>query len=140
MAQLGSLSTLISQQAQEHLAYPVLHYFHSAEDETALAPRIAALDDALRILRHAVAAEARPADIDLMSLTGSIDVYVNALGSAHISPTQDEPPIPSLDRLKKRGIPLAEYRDIEAAFQREWERRRMLLALVRHDGWDWPHG
>ncbi|HEX2256180.1 MAG TPA: ion channel [Afifellaceae bacterium] len=138
VAQLGGLSGNISELAQQHLAYPALHYFHSADEHTALGPRLAALDEALRLLRYAVASEARPAEIDLRPLAGSLQIYTDALATAHVSPAAEAPPMPSLAFLQERGIPLASMDEIEAGFRPDRRHRRMLLALVRHDGWDWP--
>lgn len=138
MAQLGGLSGAIAELAQQHLAYPALHYFHSADEETAVGARLAALDEALRLLRHAVASEARPAEIDFRALAGSLRIYIDALASAHISPAEGAPPMPPLETLREHGIPLAAREQIEAGFRQESDHRRMLLALVLHDGWDWP--
>lgn len=140
MFQLASLNGMISQQAQEHLAYPVLAYFYSAEDELALAPRLAALDEALQLMRHAVAPEARPAEVDLRPLTGGIGVYIQTLGSNYVSAGLEEPPMPMLAALRDAGIPLNDEKHIELGFRQEAQRRRMLLGLVLNDGHDWPAG
>ncbi len=50
---LQLLSGDVSELAQRHLAFPVLHYFHSPERQTAVAPNIAVMDELLTILEPA---------------------------------------------------------------------------------------
>lgn len=57
---LVTLTLAIIQAGQQHLAYPVLHYFQSTEARAALTVQIAKLGEVLDLLEHGVEPEARP--------------------------------------------------------------------------------
>jgi hypothetical protein len=137
---LMTLGLMITSQSQQHLAYPALHYFHSVDPETALAPRLAALDEALHLMRHVVAEEVRPDPAVLGPLDGALSSFLRSLADVHIAPTETPPPLPPLDGLRRRGIPLDPRVDMERAFASLEERRRLMLGFVRSDGWSWPIG
>lgn len=134
---LVALAPRLMELGQSHLAYPVLHCFHSAERETAVAPSVAALDEALTLLRHGVDRSIRPDRPTLDPLRSSITKFVTTLGSLSRQETLDMPPPPSLERLRSHGIPMRE----DAVFLSEMEelsdRRRQLLSMVYSEGWTW---
>ena len=53
---------------ERHLSYPVLHYFHSAERHVDLRTQAQLLDEAVTLLRHAVAEDVRPHPVVLDGL------------------------------------------------------------------------
>lgn len=57
---LVALAPLIHTARQQHLAYPVLHSFHSQHPESAAAPNLVNLSQALDLMCHGVAPGARP--------------------------------------------------------------------------------
>lgn len=134
---LVALAPRLMELGQNHLAYPVLHCFHSAERETAVAPSIAALDEALTLLRHGVDRSVRPDRPTLDPLRSSITKFVTTLGSLSSQSTVDLPPAPSLERLRTHGIPVRD----DAVFLEEVgelaDRRRQLLSMVYSEGWTW---
>ena len=112
---------------QRHLAYPVLHYFHSTERRAALGPAVAAFYDALLLLSEAVAESARPP-------RRAVAAFVSRLGEAFVEPSDEVPPPPATDPLRRAGIPLApEY----GAGLGDADRSRLLRGLVEDGGWPW---
>jgi len=129
--------------AQRHLAYPVIHHFHSTAERTAVAARIAALDEALTLVQAGGLDERdRETGLDVSvtrALRQAISDYLSTLEYVFIAPADDVPPPPSSDRLVEAGIVDADR--IAAALPpllEELEARRLLLhGYVRHDGWTW---
>lgn len=135
--QLTSLGPSLATLAQQHMAYPVLHYFHSAERDTALAPAVAVLDDMLTLMRFGVHPDHRLDPVTLHTTVAAVDVLLSALRAAHIDPARDAPAPPELSVLDTLEIPrvpderYAEHADDLA------ERRALLLGFVKSDGWVW---
>lgn len=127
------LVAMISQVAEQHLAYPVVHYFHSVERHTALGPSIAVLDDALTVLDACKEGE-RMEPSTVVPLRAAITEFLDTLEQAFITPADDVGPVPDADGLVERGLPLT-TQGCEAAFARVAGRRRLLRALLEHDGW-----
>lgn len=136
---LVALTPMLLLQAQRHLTYPVLHYFHSPERYTALTLSIAVLDETLTLLKYGV----KPAEqIDALTLYAARQAVttfletLNSLNSTFIEAAKDAPPIPSLDRLRAGGVPTVSDEAFQSVFG-DLVRRRLLLALVQNHGWDW---
>ncbi len=115
---------------QDHLAYPILHHFRAPSRETALAPNLASLDEAVTALQNRAdgplldpvpVRALRTAVEDLMRVT---EQYL----TGHTS--DDAPPWP--DQLEPGEDDPLEPDEHE-------QRRRRLAAYVREDGWDWEH-
>lgn len=69
---LQLLSADVAELAQRHLAFPVLHHFHSPDRETAVAPNIAVLDELLMVLEHRVAPDHRPPALTIHQVRNTI--------------------------------------------------------------------
>jgi hypothetical protein len=134
---LNNLTPSIILQSQQHLAYPALNYFHSDDLKTSLPLRIAALDEALSILAHAVPSAASPDRLAVTRARSAIGCLLDALDAAHIEASADEPPLPAADRLGGRTLPALDLAALveESIICRQ--RRRLLLAWVRNDGRLW---
>lgn len=130
---LIALTAMINRLAEDHLAYPVIHYFHSVERHTALGPSIAVLDDTLTVL-DACKQDGRLEPSTIVPLRAAITEFLDTLGRAFITPAVDVAPIPAIEDLSEQGLPLRRD-DCLASFQRVAERRRLLRALLEHDGW-----
>ncbi len=129
--------------AQRHLAYPVIHYFHSSDDRTAIGPRVAALDEALTILEAAgLDRTERGTGLDrsvTRPLRQAISDYLSTLEYVFITTTDDTPPPPPrTDDLVQAGVLAAPIDDEIAELCDDLaDRRRLLDSYVRHDGWTW---
>ncbi len=133
-----SLVTQIFSHSQHHLAYPVIHYFHSSRLRESASVNLAALDEALTILLVCIPKENRPDSFDLGSLRLALTTYLHTLHGNFLQPSDQELPLPDLTRLKEKGIPLIEDEDrIGQGYERLLKRRRMLKAVIEYGGWTW---
>ncbi|WP_347057063.1 potassium channel family protein [Blastococcus sp. HT6-30] len=136
--QLLQLPAQLASVAEQHLAYPVLHYFRSARATASAPVAIARLDDALLVLGAAVAAELRPPAAAVLPVRRVIDRYV-ATASHGRTPLHDAgpPPEPGLRRLIDAGIPLGDAAEWRRAVDAAAPRRARLRQLVQDAGWEW---
>ncbi|MFP5489094.1 MAG: ion channel [Acidimicrobiia bacterium] len=131
---LIDLGALVESSRQQHLTYPVLHYFHSRSPESAAAPNLTNLTQALHLLRHGVAPDVRPAPAVLVPLERTLDAFLSTLRRAHLDPAEPLP-VPALAPLTDVGIPTvggAVYAGADEATRR---RRGLLAGFLRDDGW-----
>ncbi|MFC7215175.1 potassium channel family protein [Saliphagus sp. GCM10025334] len=135
---LESLATQLSQLAEQHKSYPILHYYHSEQGDRASAMAVPILDESLTLLRHAVEEETRPNEAILTHARSSTDDYLETLDSAFIEPAAEAPPPPDLGRLREAGIDTVSDDDFERTLEESETRRRHLLGVVRADAWYWP--
>jgi hypothetical protein len=134
---LTTLIPMLALMGESHLSYPILHYIHSTKRSASLAVNVAALDEALTILECGLQ---RGCSLDLPSLGASrmaITEFLNTLEPALIAPSKDDPPPPSLKPLKDMGIPVVDDELFSQALAPLAQRRRLLHALVRNEGWTW---
>ncbi len=63
--------------------------------------------------------------------------FLKTLKSAYLEPDEFEPPLAPLNILRDEGIPTANDPNFLAATSQINKRRRLLLSLVKNDGWTW---
>lgn len=134
---LETLTPAMSLVAQQLLAYPMLHYSHSAKRRTASAPTIATLDELITLLTHGVAASKRLPLLATEPLRETVSELLDTLEFAFIQPAAHAPPSACLQRLRDAGVPTVSDDEFRSAVQRLGTRRRLLLGLVEIDGWAW---
>ena len=134
---LMTLAPDIALLAQRHLAYPVLHFFHSGNLHTAAAPMIARLDEIVTLLRFGLVADQRPDPYVTRPVHEALTQFLNTLHSVYIDPVDAPPPPPPLYRLREAGLPVVDDERLRQALAQHERRRRLLLALVENDGWSW---
>lgn len=134
---LTNLAPTLADLAQQHMAYPVLHYFHAAERSTALAPAVAVLDDTLTLLRFGVAPANRLDPVTLHTTMDAIDVLLAALQTAHLQQSDHVPKVPSLTVLERLDVPTVGEEEYRASADEVADRRALLLGFVENDGWSW---
>ncbi len=134
---LDSLTPQLSLLGQRHLAYPVLHYFHDADRGASLPIAVAVLDDALTLLLSGVSEDARPDTLTLRTARSGVSALLDALRAAFISPSDQPPAPPSLEALRRVGIPTVDDHTFHAALSELTLRRRTLRGFVENDGWSW---
>jgi len=132
---LGLTAPMVSL-GQGHLAYPVLHCFHSPDWESALAPSLAILDEALTLL-GGVAPELRPDPVALYPLRKAIAQLLSTLAEAHVEPEQVPPRPPSLQALREAGIRTVSDGEMERQVAALSKHRRLMLGLIEDEGWQW---
>ncbi|WP_254863614.1 potassium channel family protein [Halovivax gelatinilyticus] len=135
---LESLANQLSVLADQHQAYPILHYYHSEQSGNASAVAVAILDEGLTLARYGVAANVQPKPTLVRTARSSTDQYLDTLGSAFIDPAERTPPPPNLDRLREEGIETVSDERFAEVLDAKRERRRKLLGVVEGDAWEWP--
>ncbi|MEP0546345.1 MAG: potassium channel family protein [Rhodothermales bacterium] len=134
---LGQIIPELEMHTQRHLAYPVVHYFHSTERRTAAGPAIVAFAEALGLLSHAVAPDVRPAPAVLVPAHRAVEGYLGTLRRGFVTAAADPLPHPSLQDLADAGIPVVDAGEFDQAQRADAQEGRLLHALVRDTGWDW---
>lgn len=136
---LIALTPRVAQIAESHLAYPVIHYFHSNSRDTALGPSLATIDQALtahEMVDGAVAMEASATQ----PLRIAIDDFLDTLRYAFIEPAEaevepgDEQMTDTRERLRDAGLPVDQGARRELSEQ-DVARNRLLRAYLADDGW-----
>lgn len=134
---LLSLTPLLTRLAEHHLAYPMLHFFHTADRDAALGPSIAVLDEALLLLDAVVAGDVRPSALTLDPPRTAIGALLSTMPEAYLTSAEEPPPTPDLGFLDEHRIPRKPDDATREAFAGAAGRRRQLLSLVNHEGWTW---
>lgn len=132
---LPALASALETHSQRHLAYPVLHYFHSDDRHTALGPALAVLDDGLLLLSHGVAPDVRPAPAVLAPARSTVESFLGTLHESFIRGASSPPPSPHLGSLRDAGIPVVQPKEFDAAVAETSHRRKLLLGFVQDSGW-----
>lgn len=133
--QLISLSSSVASSAEQHLAYPVLHYFHASTRDVAAPVAIGHLDEALTLIETLKPPlRPRPAVVD--PLRSSIGRYLTTASSTTWAPKVGAPPPPETSQALDAGIPVSDA-DVRQAAEHHQERRTQLHRLVASDGWSW---
>ncbi|HWC11993.1 MAG TPA: potassium channel family protein [Acidimicrobiales bacterium] len=130
-----ALTPLVHGARQRHFTYPVLHYFHSRDRESAAAPNIANLAEALHLLGHGVASDVRPDRGATTALDNAIGSFLDTLTHAYIAPADRPLPPPTLDGLRRVGIPTVDDDHYGAAAATATHRRSLLAGMLDDDGW-----
>ena len=134
---ISTLSSELSQITERYLAYPILQYYHAAKVDKSPVIAAALLDEALSIMRFGVPEEHRPSPAVLRSARSSVRSFLDTMPAAFIAPAPEPPPHPNLTAVRDAGIPTVPEQQFVDALQEISHRRRLLLGLVRNDGWDW---
>ncbi len=134
----ANLANMIFRYAQNHLAYPILHYMHNANPDENIILQIASLDEALNIFLFHLPEEKRPTYIDLQLIRRSITAYLQTLGDEDIA--EKSPPAPNLDTIRQHtGVLLvnADPYSLEKVYGSLSRRRKLLYGNLLNDGWQW---
>ena len=135
----ADLSTMLLQYSQNHLVYPIIHYFHSNEPKQSVVISLAMLNEAISLLVHAVAEGARPNNKDLHMLQKALQFYRNTINEIYELKENASQPHPDLLELKKAGIPLADGLNEGRAGNKDFMAIQQVYArLLASSGWDWP--
>ncbi len=135
---LSSLTGPILLLGQRHLAYPVLHYYHTTTSDAATLPRIAALDEAITIIACGIDADSGIPEITLRSVREAISTELETVRALYLtSLAEGAPPALRLHRLKAKGIPVVEQAVFEERLRDLEQHRRALLGAVKSTGWSW---
>ena len=132
-----SLIDSIILHGQNHKAYSVLHFFHSSDKKEAFVLNLTNLDEVLTILLYSISKEQQPSKNVLIRLRKAISSYLVTLPATFIMPGKETPPKFNLSGLETNGITLLSQEVIDSRYEKLKTRRRLLLSLIKDDGWEW---
>lgn len=132
---LPTLASLVALHARRHYAYPVVHYFRSADPEETISVQLARLYDALVLFDRVVDPDHRPPPVSIRMARRSTRTLLDTLHPDFVTAAEEAPPQPELAPLRRAGVPLTES-DI---FADEGIRaaRRILLGFVHESHFSW---
>ncbi|MDQ3282158.1 MAG: potassium channel family protein [Acidobacteriota bacterium] len=134
---LVQITAMLHLYTEEHLAYPVVQYFHSENRRTAATLRIAALKQVVLLIAEGVAPEKRLPRMVVEPLRDAFRGFMETVEGEFASAAEEAPRDPSLAILREIGIPTVSEETFHEAVAREDAVRRFLLGLVEGDGWTW---
>jgi hypothetical protein len=132
---LAQLTSSLGLLAEQHQAYPILHYYHPINQHKASAVAIMNLDEALMIMEQAVTKQYKPRPAELQPARQSVTSYLETLVSAFIAAADHPPSPPDLDKLREKDVPVVSDEYFANVLEQHDDRRRMLLGLLANDGW-----
>ncbi len=135
---LIALAPSLTLLAQQHIAYPVLHQFHGDKRREALAPSLAALDEALSIIEHGFNGDCVSPGA-LRPVRSAIAAVLDRLDDQSVESADEPPPPPPLASLRRDGYELVSDAEFARALEEDEcnERRCLMLGLVESEGWTW---
>lgn len=135
---LNTFTTQLTTLTENHKAYPILHYFHSAQADRSPAVEITALDDALTLLWFGIPEEHQPNEILVRNARNSVESFLETLQEAFVEPADSTPPSPDLHALREADIPTISDEEFKTALDELETRRRLLLGFIESDERQWP--
>lgn len=130
-----ALTPMVNRLAQNHLAYPVLHYFHSGERFTALGPSIVVLDETLTLAEEALEDEHHLDPSSIRPCRAAIDGFLRTLTRVAVVSAEEPLPRPVLDAYRETALPLRNDEEIDERYAGLKDRRCLLAGFLQHDGW-----
>ncbi|SHG50717.1 Ion channel [Salegentibacter echinorum] len=131
----SNLETLLLKHGERHLAYPILHYFHSNNKKHSLSLSLAVLDEAMTIQEIYKIDESEKA-YHWEVLRGALNNFYYRLDDKFIISAETPPPFDyktklpeefSKDHIGKQDIDLEKFQN----------RRCKLLGYIHKNGWTW---
>lgn len=129
--QLGSLTA-------QHIAYPVLHYYHAANNESSMPTAVVTLDEALSIIKFGVPGDRQPNQLLLTEARSSVQNYLETLNKSFYKPSKNVPPLPDFTYLSNAGIPFIPSENYKESYEVLRVRRSKLLGVIEADARPWP--
>ncbi|WP_162055258.1 potassium channel family protein [Pontibacter pamirensis] len=136
--QLSSLSQQLATLNEQHMAFPILHYYRTTSNQKSQGRAIAILYDALLLLEHGVEECARPSQAYLHSALESGKSFLSTLKTAFIDKAEELPPHPSLSRLYNKGVPTLPEQEFYQRLEKEKDNRKLILGLIQNNVRQWP--
>ncbi|WP_083387771.1 potassium channel family protein [Planococcus antarcticus] len=133
---LTTYSEQLSSLTAQHIAYPVLHYYHAANNVSSMPTAVVVLDEALSIM--GVPRDCHPNQLLLKETQSSVQLYLETLNKSFYKPSKNVPELPDFKFLSNAGIPLVPSEEFKEAYKQLRERRRKLLGVIEADARPWP--
>lgn len=131
----NNLYTMILQHSERHLAYPVLHYFHSTTRKYSAPLTFTILDEAISIQQtYKIDKSANAFNWQVMRET--MDSFIDVIKEFDTTAKEPEPQFAYKSNLP--DLPITREQDeINKAVSKLAERRKILHGMVVRDGWKW---
>lgn len=139
--QLVTICGQLDSCAFQHLAYPILTYFHSPIWSRSPARAVLALADAHFIYAHVLPEVHRPSPGLLHLIDSSIITYADVAATRTTSISEDDEPSTGelIDAVEDLDIPKRPRQAWDDELEEYGKRRRWLLAMCDEDGWGDKH-
>ena len=131
---LSSLVPMLHSVGQQHLAYPVLHYFHAVDPQSAVAPNLVHLDEAVELLHHGVDPDVRPDPGLLRVVDETLDELLGTMSARRPDVLEQRPNL-GLEPLRAAGIPTVDESQWRHGSAGRSERSERRAAALADDGW-----
>lgn len=135
---LNTFASQLSTIASQHNAYPILHYYRSADQQHSTPVAVALFDDALSLLQFGVSRDARLNEPLLETARSSVQDYLQSVYSLPVQAATQPPPPPDLAPLRDADIPTVSDGEFDDALEDIGDCRRRLLGIVASQAWQWP--
>jgi len=136
---LNSVLSRIDQLSHRHLAYPILHFFHSPSLDKSTSRAILLLSDSIFLIGKGTSVEDRPPASLLRLAERTIDNFVELTDSGVSTPEDGDPKnFPqslSLDVLKEHNLQTVSDQEFQTAIEEYLPKRKRLVMLCDMDGW-----
>ena len=136
ISQVQTLQQTITTLGQQHLAYPILHYYHSETRSKALSLAIAKLYQAINVTCFASTKLEDASREQLLITRNTIEQFLDTLGTAFIHPSQHIPDIPTLNGYAELSGIEKSNKEIQT-YLASLPYQKLLVAYVHKDGWQW---
>lgn len=133
--QFKNMHTMVLDHTERHLAYPILHYFHSQNAKYAAPLNLALLDETITI-QEIYQLDKSTAAYNWKILRQSIDAYLDVLGKSDILDSKEAPPFSYRHKLQSFPISISEDEEHQKLLEFK-KRRKIWVSLIEKDGWDW---
>lgn len=130
-----SIETLILNHAERHLAYPILHYFHSNSKTHSTSLNLTALDEAITI-QEIYKIDTSEENYNWQVLRKALKDFYNRLDRESFYSVEEVPPFDYHTQLSK-DFPDIKFKHAEGDIHKYDEHRKKILGYIEKDGWKW---
>ena len=136
--QIVSITEQLQLVAEQHHAYPMLHFYHEAAKRQSVAHSLAVFSEVLLTFGHGVSESVRPAPAALVPAQRTIEEFLDTLKTAYVQPSKKHADPPALERLTAVGIPVVPAGEFAEAVRERQERRQLLRGFLESERREWP--
>ncbi|TQD40115.1 ion channel [Haloflavibacter putidus] len=131
----SNLENLLIKHGERHLAYPILHYFHSNKKAHAVTLSLAVLDETITI-QEVYQIDKSTKRYHWYILRGALDNFFERLDSSFILAAKEAPPFDYFEKLSDK-FTMENKKECLKKIKNMEERRRKIKGYIRNDGWNW---
>lgn len=129
------LENLIIKHGERHLAYPILHYFHSNRRDHALTLSLAMLDEAITI-QQVYKIDKSSKNYHWQVMRGALENLYDRLDHNYIPKAKEVPPFDYKNRFPTEFCKNFIH-DTSTDIHKFDQHRQRILGYIENDGWDW---